>query len=266
MQLALDRIADDAFVVLGDDGFDRQPVLRRRFNGAHVAGAGQRKVEGARNGGGAEGQHVDQFAQELELLLVQHAEALLLVNDHQTEIFERDVVLHQPVGADDDVHAASGQVLEDLQLLAGRAEARKQFEANWVIGHPFAKGVEVLLRQHGGGHEDCHLPTIHHRLEGGADGDFGFAIANVTADEAVHRLGGFHVGLGGEDGFPLVGGFFIKESALKLPLPGRVGFEGKAGLRSARRLDGKQFGRQVPHGVLGALFRLLPTTAAESIE
>ena len=95
-----------ALVVLGDDGLDRQAVVRRRLDGAHVARAGQRQIKRARNRRGAQRQHIHQRAQALELFLVQHAEALLLVNDHQAEILEGDVVLQQPVRADDDVHRA----------------------------------------------------------------------------------------------------------------------------------------------------------------
>ena len=106
VQFALDGVADDALVVLGDDGFDRQAVMRRRLDGAHVARAGQREVKRARDRRGAEREHVHQRAQALEFFLVQHAEPLFLVNHHQAEFFEGDVVLNQPVRADDNVHRA----------------------------------------------------------------------------------------------------------------------------------------------------------------
>ena len=91
VDLALDGVADDALVVGGDDGLHRQPVVRRRLDGAHVARAGQRQVKRARDRRRAQGEHVHQPAQHLELLLVHHAEALLLVNDHQAQVFEGDV-------------------------------------------------------------------------------------------------------------------------------------------------------------------------------
>ena len=47
----------------GDDGLDRQPVVRRRLDGAHVARAGEREVKRARNRRGAEREHVHQRAQ-----------------------------------------------------------------------------------------------------------------------------------------------------------------------------------------------------------
>ena len=36
-------------------------------------------------------------------LLVHDAEAVLLVDDHQSQIFELDILLQQPMGADDDI-------------------------------------------------------------------------------------------------------------------------------------------------------------------
>ena len=41
IEFALDGVADDALVILRDDGFDGQTILRRRFDGAHVARAGR---------------------------------------------------------------------------------------------------------------------------------------------------------------------------------------------------------------------------------
>ena len=46
------------------------------------------------------------FGELLDLLLVLHAEALLLVDDQQPEILERDVVREQAVGADHAVDVA----------------------------------------------------------------------------------------------------------------------------------------------------------------
>ena len=91
IQFALDGVADDALVVMRGDRLDRQPVVRRRLDRAHVARAGEREVKRARNRRGAQRQHVHQRAQALEFFLVQHAESLLLVNHDEAEILERDV-------------------------------------------------------------------------------------------------------------------------------------------------------------------------------
>ena len=72
----------------------------------------QRHVEGPRDRRGGQGQDVDHRPELLEPLLVRHAEALLLVDDQQPEVLEADILLQQPVGADDDV---------DLPLLRPRS-------------------------------------------------------------------------------------------------------------------------------------------------
>ena len=53
----------------------------------------------------------------LMLLLVRHAEPLLLVDDEQPEIAELDVLREQAVRADDHVDLAGGEIGERLLLL-----------------------------------------------------------------------------------------------------------------------------------------------------
>ena len=108
IQLPLDGIADDLFVKLDHRGLDRQPILRWRLNGAHIARAGEGHMQRARDRRGGERQHVHRLPQHLELLLVQHAEALFLVDDHQSEFLEPNVLLDELVRADDDIDRAGG--------------------------------------------------------------------------------------------------------------------------------------------------------------
>ena len=239
IQFALHCVANDALVVLCDNGLNRQPVLRRRSDRAHVARAREREVKCARNGCGAQCEHVHQPAHLFELLLLHHAETLLLVDDDQSEVLEASVVLHQPMGADDDVHGAGGKVFDHSLLLTSRAEAGEQLDAHGIIRHPFAECVEMLLRQHRRRHQHRHLTPIHHRFERGANGNFGLSETDVTADQAVHRLGGLHVGLGFEDGAHLIGCLLVNERFFKLALPRCIGREGVAGPGFARGLDGQ---------------------------
>ena len=59
-------------------------------------------------------------SQLLQPLLVLDAEPLLLVDDHQTQVLELDVLAEQPVRADDDVDGAVGEPVEDLLGLGRR--------------------------------------------------------------------------------------------------------------------------------------------------
>ena len=195
-EFAVDGVADGALVELRDDRLDGQAVVRRRLDGAHVARAGEREVKRARNRRGAQRQHVHERAETFEFFLVQHAEALLLVNHDEAEVFENNVVLHDAMRADDNVNRASRQIFDDFLLLALGAKAREQLDANRIIRHAFAEIVEMLLRENGRRHENRNLFSAHHGLERGANGDFRFAKTNVAANQTIHWLGVFHVGLG----------------------------------------------------------------------
>ncbi len=53
-----------------------------------------------------------------------HAEAMLLVDDGKREIAERDVVLEQRMGADDEIDVAGGKRRENVRRARGRARGR----------------------------------------------------------------------------------------------------------------------------------------------
>ena len=110
-QFAADGGADLLLVVGADEGQDRVPLLRRREDRRHLADAGDRHLQRARDRRRGHRQHVDVGAQLLQLLLVLDAEALLLVDDDQAEVLELHLGREQPVGADDDVDGARRSAL-----------------------------------------------------------------------------------------------------------------------------------------------------------
>src|SRR5690348_15265340 len=75
IELAQDRLANQALVILGHVGANRQPLLWGRLDGAHVAHPDQRHVEGARDWSGRQREHVDLAAKLLQALLVGDPEA-----------------------------------------------------------------------------------------------------------------------------------------------------------------------------------------------
>ena len=81
----------------------------------------------------------------------------------------------------------------------------------------------MLEAEHGGGGDDGDLLGVLQGLEGRAHGDFGLAVADVAAEEAVHGLDVFHVLLDVGDGVELVVGFVEVEGVLELPLEVVVG-------------------------------------------
>ena len=163
-----------------------------------------------------------------EALLVHDAEALLLVDDDQSEIGESDVFLQQAVRADDDVDLAFGEIAEDALLIGLRREARELFDAYGKGAEARAEGAVVLIGEQRRRHEHRDLLLVGDRLECGAHRDFGLAVADVAADQAIHRPRRFHVGLGRVEGFLLIGRRLVREGLFHLGLPRRIGTEGKA--------------------------------------
>jgi hypothetical protein len=147
-----------------------------------------------------------------------------------------------------------------------RAEAVEQVDADRVVRHAFAEGAPVLFGEHGGGHEDGGLFAAGDGLEGGADGDFGFAESDVAADQAVHRARRFEVVFGFLDGAALVGGFGEVERALEFPHPLGVRRVGEAGFVLALGLDAEELRGVVEDGFLGGLAGGFPGGAAEFVE
>ncbi len=86
-------------------------MRRRRGDQRKIAQSAIAMFKRARDRRGGHGQQVDFGAQLFQLLLLAHAEALFLIDDHQAQILELDVRLQQLVRADDDVDLAVGQAL-----------------------------------------------------------------------------------------------------------------------------------------------------------
>ena len=266
IQLSADRIAHEAVVVLRDAGLDRQARLGRRLDHAQVADADEAEVERARDRRGAQGQHVDLTPHRLDPLLVGHAEPLLLVDDEEAEIGEADVLAEDPMRPDEDVDGTVGDAGDDLVLALARHEAAQHRDLDREGGEATLERVEVLLRQDGRGNEHRHLLAVLHRLECGAQRDLGLAVADVTDHQAVHGPAAEHVGLDLLDAARLVGRLGVREALLELPLPGRVGAEGEAGRRFARRVDLDQLASEVADRASDARLRALPLGPAELAE
>jgi hypothetical protein len=165
------------------------------------------------------------------------AEALLLVNDQQPQIGESDVFLEQPMSADDNVHLAREQPLQDLPLLGSGAEAGEHLHLDREGSQPLAEVGVVLLGQDGGRHQDGDLFAVHDGLEGRPQRHLGLTVAHVATDQPVHRLGLLHVGLDVGDDTQLILSLKIGESRLQIRLPGCVRSECVPGRQFAGRVE-----------------------------
>ena len=129
---------------------------------------------------------------------------------------------------------------------------------NGKCGEAPLEGLEVLEGEHGGGREDGDLLVVADGLESGAHGDFGFAVADVAAEQAIHGRGGLHVALDVGDGRDLVVGLVEFEGVLELALPLAVGGEGVALRHFALRVELEELVGHVAHGLLDARLGLGP--------
>ena len=146
------------------------------------------------------------------------------------------------------------------------AEAAEHLDPHRKRRKPLLERLEVLERQHRRRREHGHLFAVHHRLERGAHRHFGLAVADIAAQQAVHRRRRFHVALDVADGGGLIRRQIPLEGAFELLLPVRV--RGKRVTRNglARGVELEQLLRHVAHGFLDLGLRLLPGRAAQAIE
>ena len=266
LEFAIDRVADDPFVVAADDRLDREPIERRRLDRRHVFHADEREIKRARDRRGGKREHVHELEELLEFLFVQHAEALLFVDHDQPEILEKHVAGNDAVRADHDIDAAFAQELEHLLLLRRRTETAEHFDPHRIIEHALAEGFEMLLREHGGGREHGDLFAFHHGFERGANRDLGFAEADIAADQPIHRARLLHVALRRVDRLELIGGFAKRKRMLELALPFRVRTEGVAELRFALRLHRQHLAGVIENGSGGVGFGARPFRVGERTE
>ena len=125
---------------------------------------------------------------------------------------------------------------------------------------------KVLKREHGGRREKGGLLVVHDGLEGGTHRDLGLAVADIAAEQAVHRRGRLHVLLDVGDGADLIGRRLVREGALELLLPVGVWREGMSRHGLALGVQLQELLGHVAHGLFDAGLRFFPGRAAKAVE
>ena len=167
--------------------------------------------------------------------------------------------------ADQHVDLAGGELGEDAALLGRACEsARPSRTLDRQVLEALAEGQVVLLGEDGRGHQHERLLAALGRLEGGAQGDLGLAVADVAADQAVHRVGRLHVVLDVVDGLGLVVGLLEGEAVLEAARELAVGGEGVAGHGLAGGVRAEQLAGHLGDRLAGPRLDGLPGGAAEA--
>ena len=265
-QLPQDGVPHQAVGILHHVGLHRVALLRRGAQKAHVPDAHHGHVQGAGDGGGRQGEHVDIALHLLDGFLVLDAEALLLVHHQQAQVLVLHVLAQQAMGSDDDVHLAPFQPGQGLLLFRRGTEAADGIHPHGKAVEPAEHGGVVLLHQDGGGGQQRRLLAVHHRLEDGPEGHLGFAVAHVAAQQPVHHPGRFHVPLDVCHRLHLVRGFLVLEGVLELALPGSIRGKGVSGGSGTGGIQLNQLSGDVLNSLLHLGLLPLPFAPGQPVE
>ena len=266
LQLPAHGVGQEAPVVLQHIGLHRLAVGGGLLQGGHVPDAAEGHVQRPGDRGGRQSEHVHLLEGLLQLLLVLHPEALLLVHHEKPQVLEAHILVEQPVGADEDVHLPVFHLAQGLLHLGGGAEAGHHIDVHRVLGEPAQGGEVVLPGQDGSGHQNGGLLVVQHALHHGPEGHLRLAVAHVAAQQPVHGGGALHVPLDLPDAAKLVVGLSILELFLKLPLPGGVGGKGVARLALALGIEPDQPFSQVLYRLFGLGLGFFPLAAPQAVE
>ena len=132
-----------------------------------------------------------------------------------------------------------------------------------VVLQALGERAVVLLGEDRRRHEHQHLLAGVGGLERGAQRDLGLAVADVAADQAVHRALGLHVDLDELDRLALVGGLLVGEGGLELAQPVGVRRVGEAGAAAALGVQVQQLAGELLRRAARARLHRLPALAAE---
>ena len=169
-------------------GLDRLASRRRVANDRDVEIAVQGQRERARNRRRRHHQHVRPQALRPERRPLQHAEPMLLVDDHQTELLEPDVALDQRVGPDHEVQRARLDFRQLRLARGGAGGAGQQRDAKPRRLQQPRDVHEMLLRQDLGRRHERHLQAVLHRDQRRQQRDDRLARADVALQQPVHRM------------------------------------------------------------------------------
>ena len=124
----------------------------------------------------------------------------------------------------------------------------------------------MLANQQGGWHEHGHLFAVLNRLERGSKGDLGFAIADVSGQQAVHRNRALHIALDFFDGRKLVWRLDKREGLFEFALPRGVGAESVTLRFHASRVELDQIDGNLAHSLASATLCVCPVGSTHLAE
>ena len=249
-QLAQDRLADHATRRSGDDlAPHREPVGRRRLDHRQVAEPAHRHLQRARDRRRGQRQHVDvAFRAASAAPCAPRRSGAPRRRRAARGRLKRDVLREQAVRADHDVDRPLREPVQHRLLLrraTGSARASRRARDRSRSARGRCRSAAGRAPSSGTSTATC-LP-VHHDAEGRAHRDLGLAVADVAADEPVHRPRRSRSAEHVLDRRDLVGRLLVRERRLELVLHGVVARREREALRDlALRVQAEQLLRHVP--------------------
>ena len=117
-----------------------------------------------------------------------HAEAVLLVDDRQSQIAERDIFLKQRMGADDEVDIAGGEACQNVVALAAALAPGEDGEPQSDSLGERRDGGEMLPRQDFSRRHERRLPAGFDHMRCGKERHHRLARTDVAVEEPQHAL------------------------------------------------------------------------------
>ena len=172
-----------------DPGPDRDTTLGRRPQVRHVEVRVEQLAEGPRDRRRRHQQDVGRLAAglRLELVALLHAEAVLLVDDHEAEIGEFDRLLDQGVRPDHDPRLARPDLLERVPPALRREGPGQQRHRHPDAVEESGDRPEVLASEQVRRGEECALAPGLRRSGQRPGSDRGLARPDVSLEQAKHR-------------------------------------------------------------------------------
>ena len=134
-----------------------------------------------------------------------------------------------------------------------------------LVAQALGERAVVLLGEDRRRHEHQHLLAVARRLDRGAQRDLGLAVADVAADQPVHRALGLHVGDHGLDRVALVGRLAVGERRLELAQLLGVLRERVAAAALALGVEVEQLAGELLRGAPGARLDRRPSALPPSL-
>ena len=131
------------------------------------------------------------------------------------------------------------------------------------VAEALGERAKVLLGKDRSWNKNHYLLAVCAGLKRCPQGDLRLAVANVTADQAIHRTRRLHVSLDVFYGVSLIGGLGVRKATLEVTLPLAIRLEGVADATFALGVEVEQLTGQLLRSAARTALDLLPARAAE---